>query len=383
MRAVISVNRPFHSAMLANSLQRQAASVDIYTSAPRRFFSGLDDHVRIRFRLAPFTIMAKFGCPLPNWTVDVDRTTFDRGVAALMRPSDLFIGWATMCLFSARTAKKAGSFTVLDRACPYVDFQQALIQREAERTGAPFRPESKWLRDRQLEEYELADRILVPSNYTASSFPTRLQPKLVMAPLLGRCRAPAITRIERNEIFTVGVVGGNPLRKGYLYLLRAWKRLALPKAKLLLRTEAGFSGYPVLQDLLNGLTNVEFVNYVPDISDFYQRCDAFVLPSVDDGFGMALIEAMANGRPCIATTNCGATDLLKAGSDAVVVAPADEDALADALLRFYNSEDLRRAVGFAATSRAQEIAASGLYDRAIAHLASLVCHRPIGTVVAS
>jgi len=41
--------------------------------------------------------------------------------------------------------------------------------------------------------------------------------------------------------------------------------------------------------------NVELVKFVPNMADFYGRCDVFVLPSVDDGFGMALVEAMAHG----------------------------------------------------------------------------------------
>jgi glycosyltransferase involved in cell wall biosynthesis len=259
---------------------------------------------------------------------------------------------------------------VLDRACPYCDFQQALVRREAERVGVEFTPQPAWFRDRQLEEYALADAIIVPSTYTARTFPSELQHKLVRAPLLGRTKEAEGPRTERNEVFTVGVVGGSPLRKGYLYLLKAWKKLALPNAKLVIRSGGGFAGFPALEALIKEMPNVELIGYVPDIADFYRRCDVFVLPSVDDGFGMALVEAMSNYVPCVASSNCGASEFITSGRDGIVVEPASEDQLADAILRLYQSEDLRREMGAAAAATARAVAASRQYDLAIDSLMS-------------
>jgi glycosyltransferase involved in cell wall biosynthesis len=284
-----------------------------------------------------------------------------------MGRADLYIGWASEALYAARHTKKRGGAFVLDRACPHRDFQESLVARESERLGVAYRPQPQWFRDRQLEEYELADAILVPSEYTARSFPQPQRHKLIKAPLLGRCADPKEIRNGQNATFTVGVLGGSPIRKGYLYLLKAWQKLALPGAKLLLRA-GNLSQFPVLRELLRTTPNVEFVSYVPDISDFYQQCDVFVLPSVDDGFGMALIEAMLNGRACITTSNTGASELLTSGVDGIVVDPADEDQLAAAILRLYESKELRAEMGAAAAIRAREIAVSGLYDQAIASL---------------
>ena len=369
---VISVPGTFHAALLANALHGQSAEVEIWTTVLRRHLRGLGEGVRLRLFPSPAALIERLTpLPLPRWSNYPDSVFFDTGVAALMPRSDLFIGWATKCLCAARKAKRAGSLFALDRACPHRDFQEALAERESERVGAPYRPQPEWFRERQLEEYALADAILVPSTYTARTFPEALRGKLVKAPLFGRCSVPERVRTEGNATFTVGVVGGNPLRKGYLYLLLAWKKLALPNAKLLLRT-GDFARYPVLHKLARSLANVELLSYVPDISEFYQRCDVVVLPSVDDGFGMALIEGMANGRASIATTNCGAAELMTDGQDGLVIPPADEDALAAALLRLYESEELRRSLGAAARLRARDVLAARLYDRAIAGLLARV-----------
>jgi glycosyltransferase involved in cell wall biosynthesis len=372
MQVAVSTTRPFHSALLANALVKHGAGVRIYSSAPRRYFRRLDASVRIT--LIPSllqTAMHLISLPTSRWALDADSWLYDHSVATVIRPGDLFIGWATASLATARAAKRRGARFVLDRACPHVDFQQQIVEEESARLGIPYHPQQAWFRDRQLTEYEEAERILAPSEYTRATFPEAMRSKVIKAPLFGRCAFPAETHPERHSEFTVGVVGGEPVRKGYLYLLEAWERLALPNARLLIRTDTDFTHYPALQQRIARLPNVEFVRYVPDINDFYQRCDVFVLPSVDDGFGMALFEAMANEVPCIATTHCGSSELLTPGRDGIVIPPRNADMLAEALLSLYQQEELRRTLAAAARARAAALGrndSSPLYDAAIGSL---------------
>lgn len=372
MQVAVSTTRPFHSALLANALVKHGARVRIYSSAPRRYFRRLDTSVRIA--LVPSllqTAMHFMRLPVSQKAFDADSWLYDHSVAAVIRPGDLFIGWATASLATARAAKRRGARFVLDRACPHVDFQQQLFEQESAAVGVAYRPQPAWFRDRQLAEYEEAERILAPSEYTRASFPEAMRSKIIKAPLFGRCAFPAETHPQRHPEFTVGVVGGEPVRKGYLYLLDAWERLALANARLLIRTDADFAHYPALRQRIARLSNVEFVRYVPDINDFYQRCDVFVLPSVDDGFGMALFEAMANEVPCIATTHCGSSELLTPGRDGIVIPPRNADLLAEALLSLYQQEDFRRTLASAARATAAALGrndSSPLYDAAIGSL---------------
>ncbi len=124
----------------------------------------------------------------------------------------------------------------------------------------------------------------------------------------------------------------------------------------------------MLAELLAQLPNVEILPYVPDISDFYRQCDVFVLPSVDDGFGMALFEAMSNGVPCIATTHCGSSELLTPGRDGLVVEPFSAEQLAGAIETLYRSEELRQSVALAGRETVAALSrndSSPLYDAAI------------------
>ena len=63
----------------------------------------------------------------------------------------------------------------------------------------------------------------------------------------------------------------------------------------------------------------------------YQDSSVLVLPTLCDGFGMVVSEALANGLPVITTTNAGAADLIQPGRSGFVIPPANEDALVDAL----------------------------------------------------
>jgi glycosyltransferase involved in cell wall biosynthesis len=366
MNIILSAHRPFHFVQLANALSQGSDRVDLYSSAPRRFFSGLHRSVRLHFTPSPI-LLASHACPrlVTESMLDLDTLLYDMTVAAILPHADLFLGLATRSLRSAKRAKQRGSRFVLDRACPHVRVQQALLQREADRVGFAFRPQPPWFVERQIEEYELADAILVPSRYTAGSFPDRLQSRLVLAPLLGRTAIPDAVTPTSRSVFTLGVVGNSPLRKGYLYLLRAWKRIALPNAQLLIRCGASFEPYPALRQLLRELPNVQMVPYISDMSIFFRRCDAFVMPSVDDGFGMAIFEALAHGIPTIATHACGASELLVDGTDSLIVQAENEDSLAEAILTLYESQDLRRSIGLEGAATARRVAASRVYEGAI------------------
>ena len=376
MKITLSAHRPFHFVQLANALVSPAHSVRLYSSAPRNFFRGLDSGVDLRFTPSPI-LLASHAFPrlVDGLVLDLDTVLYDQTVAALMPAMDIFFALATRALRSARAAKRHGARFVLDRACPHVHVQQALLAREADQVGFQFRPQPQWLVDRQTEEYAIADAILVPSVYTRSSFPQQLRSKLVLAPLLGKVSgAPASARAARST-FTVGVIGNSPLRKGYLYLLRAWKRLNLSDAQLLIRCAGGFEDYPALRKLLRELPNVKLVPYISDLPAFYRGLDAFVLPSVDDGFGMALFEAMASGVPVVATHACGAAELLTHETDSLLVPPGSEDALAEAILRLYESKELCRGLGEAGAATTVCVQESRVYETAIRDLVARLASR--------
>jgi glycosyltransferase involved in cell wall biosynthesis len=333
--------------MMANDFAERRIETTILSSAPRPYFGALACDVAVNFVPQPFAIFSRLsGFRFPSGVTYADILLYDTIASLRLSRCDLFVGWAYLSLNTAKRAKRLGAKFAVERACPHVDFQQHLLREEAAKLGFAFKEEPQWFKERQWEEYKLADYILVPSRYSADTFSGELRDKVIIAPLYARLKSPPpAKRPGGGKTFTVGVVGGDTLRKGYLYLLQAWKKLNLPNAVLRLRAMRGFDEFPVLRELAGQCANLEFVDYVKDMNDFYQTCDLFVLPSVDDGFGMALFEAMANGVPSIATTRCGAVELLRDRKDVYLVKPCDPNEIAAAIDRLYRDPEYRLHLG--------------------------------------
>ena len=74
-----------------------------------------------------------------------------------------------------------------------------------------------------------------------------------------------------------------------------------------------------------------FLGYQDDVAPFYAAFDALVLPSANEGTPVSAIEALAGGRPVVATRVGGVPDVVRDGVDGFLVEPGDVDALADRL----------------------------------------------------
>lgn len=342
MKIVIATGRQAHYRLPANAFVRRGCTVTLYSTTPRSRMRGFHPAVRNRWVPAPVAIFSALThARTPLILDELDSTLFDHWAARMLRDCDLLLGASTSSLATGRAAQRMGGTYVLDRACPDIRVQQQMMVEEARKVGGTFRINSPWFIERQVEEYERADFILAPSDYSRRSYPEYLRKKVVLTPLYG-CSAmvPRAPKPFKSR-FVLGVVGGGPLRKGFLYLLQAWKELALPHAELRIRTSNEIFTYPVLKHLLSEQSTVSIVSYIADMKEFYTECDAFILPSVDDGFGLSLMEAMASGVPSIATRNCGASELLVDDRDCLLIDAFSVDQIKDAVLRLYESSDLR------------------------------------------
>jgi glycogen synthase len=97
--------------------------------------------------------------------------------------------------------------------------------------------------------------------------------------------------------------------------------------------------------------------FVPhdELHRLYARAAVVACPSRREGFGIVCLEAMAHGRPVVATSVGGLRDLVVDGETGLVVPPRDPPALREALLRLIGDSDLRRRLGAAGRVRAQDV----------------------------
>nr|MDQ4030404.1 glycosyltransferase [Actinomycetota bacterium] len=94
-----------------------------------------------------------------------------------------------------------------------------------------------------------------------------------------------------------------------------------------------------------------YLGYQDDVRDWYAAFDAFVLPSANEGTPVSAIEALAAGRPVVATRVGGVPDVVRDGEDGFLVEPGNTDALADRLAALAGDEALRRRLGEAGRER--------------------------------
>jgi glycosyltransferase involved in cell wall biosynthesis len=156
---------------------------------------------------------------------------------------------------------------------------------------------------------------------------------------------------------TGGVIGaaGRLVRvKGHADLLRA--AALLRRRWPSLRVEIAGEGpeRPALQDESRRLgieSQVTFLGWQTDMGAALARWDVLAQPSLDEGFGLSVLEAMAAGLPVVASRVGGLAELVEEGRTAILVAPADPSGLAEALEGLLRNPDLGMAMGAAGRER--------------------------------
>ena len=103
-----------------------------------------------------------------------------------------------------------------------------------------------------------------------------------------------------------------------------------------------------------GLARARFLGLRDDKAELLAACDALVLPSRKEGLGVAALEAMACGRPVLASRVGGLAETVVDGETGLLVAPEDPEALAEAITRLQGDVALRERLGAAGPARVAE-----------------------------
>jgi len=100
--------------------------------------------------------------------------------------------------------------------------------------------------------------------------------------------------------------------------------------------------------------NIHFLGLRQDISELLSACDIFILSSNYEGVPMTILEAMAAGKPVIATAVGGVPEVVKDGISGLLVPPQDIQALSNAMVRLADDSSLREGMGKEGRKRALE-----------------------------
>ncbi|MCS6977186.1 MAG: glycosyltransferase family 4 protein [Gemmatales bacterium] len=313
-------------------------------------------------RGVPPSRIAKLGLRVPvlrrlrDWWNLVEHMHFDEWVAKHLPDADVVVASAGSALSIFRAAKRRNMKCVLDVTTTHVDHFGEVQDRELARFGG--RPTwHPWLRKRTRHEYELADAIRVMSQVAKRTLVNHGVPQkkiFVALPPIARPDAPQANFSELT--FRVDFVGLIEPAKGFHYLIEAFDRLDIKDSQLTLWGGPGLRG--VSSYLAERVARNPRIVISPQsvqklgFEKVYSRSSVVVLPSLADGFGYVVGEAMSCGVPVIVTTATGAADLIEDGVNGFVVPPADVNALIERLRILATDMDRRRRMGTAARETA-------------------------------
>jgi glycosyltransferase involved in cell wall biosynthesis len=257
--------------------------------------------------------------------------------------SDIYVGFAGTTHQSLITANDQGMTTIVERCSTHIRSQAKLLRKEYERQGNQRPPISDAHIRREEKEYELADRVIVPSEFVYDSFLEQDFPekKLIMEPFAVDVEAyrPNYDSDGKTQFLFAGIVG---LRKGIPDLLNAWQQLDLDGAELLI---AG-SIESEVEDLVSQYQShntVQFLGWCDNLGELYRESDVFVFPSIEEGSANVTYEAMASGLPLVTTPNSGWVG--EGGKHGVEVRARDPPALASGIKELHQNPEQRKQMG--------------------------------------
>lgn len=139
-------------------------------------------------------------------------------------------------------------------------------------------------------------------------------------------------------------------QKGLRYLIEAMPALTarFPRVTTLFIGDGPASTHASLVALAVALqvdSHVRFLGATADVRPYLEMCDVFVLPSLYEGMGIVLVEAMAMERACVATRTSAVPEVVADGASGLLVTPADPDELAGAIGRLLGDAVLRSEMG--------------------------------------
>ncbi len=174
-----------------------------------------------------------------------------------------------------------------------------------------------------------------------------------------------------SDSFVVGSVGWLTPVKGHRFLIEAAARLkpSFPNLHVVLIGNGGLRAELSVLVQRRGLhDSVHFLGERDDVEVCLAAMDLFVLPSLNEGMGRALVEAMAAGLPVIASRVGGVPALIEHGRTGLLVPPGDPDALAEAIRQVLDRPDWARRMGQAASQRIGRTFEAAAMVRAIEHV---------------
>jgi starch synthase len=319
MRVSIVVGGRWHAFDLAANLHRHRALHRLITNYPqfatRRWGIPDDRVVSLPSTLVASRLMSKWSPKLvQRWQYRLHQW-FAVSAARHLTGSDLVVAWSSFAEPAVQWARQHGVTSLVERGSAHILEQNELLTQEQQLLGLAWPGIDKDIIAMELREYDACAQVSIPSLFVERSFLRHGvdSKRLFRNPYgvdLGSFRPPKEPpRAPSPECLHVVFAGAASVRKGTHYLLRAFAEARRTEWRLSLVGGTAAEARRWLEPVPAG---VSVLGHRPqrELAIAYGQAHCFVLPSIEDGFGMVLVQALACGLPLICTTNTGGEDLL-------------------------------------------------------------------------
>jgi glycosyltransferase involved in cell wall biosynthesis len=281
------------------------------------------------------------------------------GQVALRRRAPL-IGYSYYAAAAFRMMAGSGLPRILFQVHPNGKYLRELFRQEIEkvpeaRASLMEEAEMSPLFAANDEACAMADAVICASTFTRSSLAAAgsVAPAHVVGYGVDLDVFTARSAAPSAKPLTVGFVGALSQRKGARYLLGALAALPKGAARLILYTRAAID-----RDLIRGFASVD-VELRSGLSDTalaadIRRCDLVALPSIAEGFGLVILEAMACGVPVLCTTSTGGADFIRHRRNGLLIEPGSVAAIEQELAWALTHRDELFQLGQAARAEAEK-----------------------------
>lgn len=238
---------------------------------------------------------------------------YDRFVSSFIKSRSfaMLMAWPQVSLRSIKVAKEKGIPVLLEYPMIHIRSWQDIMWAEYKKLGikSSYNLFTGWAQRKMLEEIKLSDHVNVLSDFARRSFlQHQVDPQLlsVIPPGWDLLLQPAKKRDKTPQLLFVGRLD---CLKGVHRLLESFKKLKPGTAELVLAGYISKEIIPFLETAGNSVKTVGEKNHA-ELKELYAAADIFVLPSVQESFGMVLTEALASGLYIVASSNTGAPDVI-------------------------------------------------------------------------
>jgi glycosyltransferase involved in cell wall biosynthesis len=260
---------------------------------------------------------------------------------------DIVHTWPLGARHTLKVAARLGIPSVLERPNAHTRFAYEVVQKECERLGISMPPEHEHAYKPEVlkieeEEYELADKLLCPSDFVAKTFLERgFAPEKLARHQYGfdhQVYHPGTEPRRSQQGLTMLFVGGCAPRKGLHYALKAWLNSPASKDGTFLIAGTFIPGYAELLSSELAHPSIKILGERHDVADLMRKSDILILSSIEEG--SALVTSEARGSGCVLLVSEATGAVCKHMENALVHPVGAVDVLTQHITLLWENRDL-------------------------------------------